>query len=55
MRIRDARLDRRWTLRQLAERSELSVAFIHAVEHGAEASLASYAAIAAAVGLRPSL
>ena len=55
MRIRNARLDRRWTLRQLAERSELSVAFIHAVEHGAEASLASYAAIAAAVGLRPSL
>ena len=53
--IRDARLARRWTLRDLAGRAGLSFTFLHAIEHGDEASLSSYAAIAAALDLQPVL
>jgi transcriptional regulator with XRE-family HTH domain len=51
--IRERRLARRWTLRQLAERSGRSAGFIHAVEEGDEASFSSYAAIAEALDLQP--
>jgi transcriptional regulator with XRE-family HTH domain len=54
-RIRDARLARRWTLRRLASEAGLSVAAVHAVEAGRPASLATYARLAGALGLRPAL
>src|SRR6266446_6800763 len=53
--IAEARQSRAWTLRDLAGRAGLSIAMIHAVEHGSPASLATYAAIAQALGLEPRL
>jgi lambda repressor-like predicted transcriptional regulator len=53
--IADARHERRWTLRELAERSGLAVSSLHAVEHGRPAGLETYAAIARAFGLEPRL
>lgn len=50
---RDERLRRGWPLREVARRARLSVGFVHAVEHGRQAGLASYAAIAGALGLEP--
>jgi transcriptional regulator with XRE-family HTH domain len=50
---RDERLRRGWPLREVARRARLSVGFIHAVEHGRPAGLATYAAIAGALGLEP--
>lgn len=50
---RDERLRRRWGLREVAQRAGVSVSFVHAVEHGRPASLATYAAIATALGLEP--
>jgi len=49
--ISDARRTRHWTLRDLSERCGLAVSSMHAIEHGRPASLSSYAAIAAALGL----
>jgi hypothetical protein len=51
--IADARRSRNWPLRELARRANVSVATIHAVEHGSPASLEVYAAIAIALGLEP--
>lgn len=53
--IADARHRRHWTLRELADRADVSVATIHNVEHGAPASLETYSAIALALGLEPRL
>lgn len=53
--ITDARRGRRWTLRELAARASISLSMLHAVEHGAPASLATYAAISAALGLEAHL
>lgn len=53
--VRDSRLARRWTLRELADRADISVAFLHAIEHGNQASLVTYAALAAALDLQPIL
>ena len=53
--IADARHRRQWTLRELADRADVSVATIHNVEHGAPASLQTYSAIAVALGLEPRL
>lgn len=50
---RDERLRRGWPLREVARRAGLSVGFVHAVEHGRPAGLATYAAIAGALGLEP--
>ena len=50
---RDERLRRRWPLREVARRANLSISFVHGIEHGRPASLAAYAAIAAALGLKP--
>ncbi len=50
---RDERVRRRWSLREVAHRADLSVSFIHGIEHGRPASLAAYAAVAAALGLEP--
>ena len=49
--IADARREKRWTLRQLADRTSLAASSLHAIEHGRPATLASYAAIATALGL----
>jgi transcriptional regulator with XRE-family HTH domain len=53
--IADARLARSWTLRELAARAGVSLASIHAIEHGRPATLETYAAIALALGLEPRL
>jgi transcriptional regulator with XRE-family HTH domain len=53
--IREERLRRRWSLRELAERAGVALATLHSVEAGEVASLESYARIGAALGLRPSL
>ena len=50
---RAERLRRGWPLREVARRANLSVGFVHAVEHGRPAGLATYAAIAGALGLEP--
>ena len=51
--IAEARHGRTWTLRELARRAGVSASMLHAVEHGSPASLETYAAIAAALGLEP--
>jgi transcriptional regulator with XRE-family HTH domain len=53
--IHDARLARRWTLRELAERGGIAVSSVHAVEAGRVMSLDTYARLATALGLRPLL
>lgn len=50
---RDERIRRGWGLRTVADRSGLSISCVHAVEHGRPASISTYAAIAAALGLEP--
>jgi transcriptional regulator with XRE-family HTH domain len=50
---REERLRRHWSLREVARRADLSVSFIHGIEHGRPASLAAYSAVAAALGLEP--
>lgn len=54
-RLREERSRRGWTLREVAARARVSVTLVHNVEAGATAGLESYARIAAALGLRPSL
>jgi transcriptional regulator with XRE-family HTH domain len=51
MTIADTRRRRNWTLRELAHRSGLSAAGIHAMEHGRPATLRTYAAVALALDL----
>jgi len=50
-RIREARLRKRWTLRQLATAANLSVSVVHSVENGRVASLSSYVRLARVLGL----
>jgi transcriptional regulator with XRE-family HTH domain len=49
--IADSRRARHWTLRELADRTGVSVTRLHDVEHGRPTTLATYAAIGAALGL----
>jgi len=49
--VRDERLRRRWTLRELSARSRLSASGVQAIESGQAGSLDSYARLAAALGL----
>jgi transcriptional regulator with XRE-family HTH domain len=53
MTIAGERRRRGWSLRDLATRSHVSIAAIHAIEHGRPAGLRTYAAIALALGLEP--
>jgi transcriptional regulator with XRE-family HTH domain len=53
--IRDERLKRRWSMRELAERAGVGLGTLHSVESSEVASLESYARIGAALGLRPTL
>lgn len=50
--IHDERRRRRWGLRELAERSRLSLTAVHDVEAGEPASLDAYVRVATALGLR---
>ena len=50
-----ARTDRRWTLTHLADRAGVAVATAQAAEAGRGVSLETYARLAAALGLRPTL
>jgi transcriptional regulator with XRE-family HTH domain len=53
--IAESRRRRSWTLRELARRASVSPSMVHAIEHGAPASLGTYSAIALALGLEPRL
>jgi transcriptional regulator with XRE-family HTH domain len=53
--IRDVRMRRHWTLRELAERSGVAPPTLHALETGDAGSLETYARAGSALGLRPSL
>jgi transcriptional regulator with XRE-family HTH domain len=53
MSIADARRTRRWTLRDLATRAGVSLARVHAIEHGQRATLETYSALALALDLEP--
>ena len=53
--LRQERLRRGWTLRTVAARAGVAVATVHATENGEPAGLESYARVATALGLRPSL
>jgi transcriptional regulator with XRE-family HTH domain len=53
--IRDERRRRRLTLREVAARCGLAVSEIHRLESGRAGTLASYAAVASALGLRAEL
>lgn len=55
MTIAEARHRRQWSLRSLADRAGVSTSTVHAIEHGALASLQTYAAIAHALDLEASL
>jgi transcriptional regulator with XRE-family HTH domain len=53
--LRDERMRRGWSLRDLAERAGTALAVAHRVEAGDVGSLESYARLAVALGLRPEL
>jgi len=53
--LRDARIRRRWTLRETADRAGVAVASAHAAESGGPVSLETYARLAIALGQRPVL
>ena len=53
--IREERIRRRWTLRALAGRAGVAISVAHDAEAGGVLTLESYARLAAALGLRPSL
>jgi transcriptional regulator with XRE-family HTH domain len=53
--LRDERIRRGWTLRDLADRAGVAVATAQAAESGDVTSLESYARLATALGRRPSL
>jgi transcriptional regulator with XRE-family HTH domain len=52
IRLRDERLRRRWSLRELADRSAMSPAGVHAIEDGQAGSVDAYVRLATALGLR---
>ena len=54
-RLRDERQRRRWTQQVVADRAGLAPSVVHDAEAGSILSLQSYARIAVALGLRPSL
>ena len=53
--IREERLRRGWTLRTVADRAGVAIGVVHDAEAGSVLTLESYARLAAALGLRPSL
>ncbi len=53
--LRDARVTRRWTLRDVADRAGVAIASVHAAESGRPVSLETYARLAVALGRRPRL
>lgn len=53
--IRDERLRRHWTLRQLADRAGVSAAHLQLLESGEPVSLETYARVTTALDLRPEL
>lgn len=53
--LRGARIRRRWTLREIADRAGVAVASAHAAESGLPVSLETYARLAIALGQRPVL
>ncbi len=53
--IRDERLRRGWTLRDLADRAGVAVSVVHRVESGGGGSLESYARLGTALAMRPAL
>jgi len=55
LQVREARRSRRWSVHELATRSDLSPAFVYAVETGQSGSAEAAARIAAALGRRAEL
>ena len=55
LQVREARRSRRWSVHELATRSDLSPAFVYAVETGRSGSAEAAARIAAALGRRAEL
>lgn len=53
--LREERIRRRWTLRQVADRAGVALGVVHDAESGSVLTLESYARLAVALGLRPSL
>jgi transcriptional regulator with XRE-family HTH domain len=53
--IREERLRRGWTLRSTADRAGVAIGVVHDAEAGGVLTLESYARLATALGLRPSL
>lgn len=53
--LRDLRIGRRWTLRQLSERAGVSVATAQAAEAGRPVSLETHARLSATLGSRPTI
>lgn len=53
--LRDRRLQRRWTLRELGARARLSPSMVQWTESGQPASLLTYARLAVALDLQPTL
>ncbi len=53
--VRDERMRRSWTLRDVAGRSGVALGVVHRLEAGDTASLESYARVATALGMRPSI
>lgn len=53
--VREERLRRRWTLRDLADRAGVAIGVVHDAEAGSVLTLESYARLATALGLRPNL
>jgi transcriptional regulator with XRE-family HTH domain len=53
--IREERLRRDWTLRAVADRAGVALGVVHDAEAGSVRTLESYARLAVALGLRPSL
>ncbi len=53
--LRDERMRRGWTLREVAGRAGVALGVVHNVESGDAATLESYARLGVALGLRPSV
>ena len=54
-RIREERIRRGWTLREVSDRAGVALGLVHRIESGDVASLESYARVSTALGLRPDL
>ena len=53
--VGEERRRRKWSLRQVADRAGVGIAVVHAIEAGDAARLESYARVAVALGLEPTL